>query len=714
MPKDDVIADLLDGDTPAKKLTRKPKKVLEEAPPGKAEYLSTGSTLLNLALSGRANGGVQKGCYLLLVGDSSSGKAQPLHSKVLTPAGWKRMGDLVVGDRVVDPDGGEAVVTGVFPQGLKETARVYFSDGSRTETCYDHLWLVENTNDVTRETSRVLTTKQMEESLKTKERLYVPTCSQVAFDPPTDTLPVPGYLLGLLLGNGHFGREVRFSSGDSELVFAVERLLPGGMRVVPTKGVDYALAGPGRGKPNPLLNAVRSLGLGETRAATKFVPKRYLRAPVQTRLEVLQGLLDTDATVSKNGNIEYTTSSPRLAKGVRELVRSLGGNVTWSVKAAPVYVYKGQRCTGQPSYRLRIRHPKPSTLFKLERKKDRVRDDQKGGKRRLVRVESLGVQECRCIAVSSKRHLYVTDGYLVTHNTWLSLQMLAEAANSPAFDGHTLVHDNAENGSLMDVRRFFGSKLAGRLEAPSDRGASGTVEEFYYNIGRLLDAGKPFVYVLDSMDAIVPKDDVEKFEGDRGEFEKSGKLADTGTYGTAKAKLNSTNLRLVAGRLKDTGSILVILSQTRDKIGQVGWGDTRTRAGGKSLKFYAHLEVWTSVKDAIKRKVKGKDRVIGRNLIAKVVKCRQNGWEGTVEFPFYRSVGIDDVGCLVDYLVTEGHWKKTGGRIDATEFGVKGYEADVIRHVDQNDLLGKLRKIARQVWHEIETGCDVHRKPRYQ
>lgn len=298
--------------------------------------------------------------------------------------------------------------------------------------------------------------------------------------------------------------------------------------------------------------------------------------------------------------------------------------------------------------------------------------------------------------------------------TWVSLQMLAEAANSPAFDGYTLVHDNAENGSLMDVRRFFGSKLAARLEAPSDRGASGTVEEFYYNIGRLLDDGKPFVYVLDSMDAIVPKDDVEKFEGDRGEFEKSGKLADTGTYGTAKAKLNSTNLRLVAGRLKDTGSILVILSQTRDKIGQVGWGDTRTRSGGKSLKFYAHLEVWTSVKDAIKRKVKGKDRVIGRNLIAKVVKCRQNGWEGTVEFPFYRSVGIDDVGSMVDYLVAEGHWKKAGGRINATEFGINGYEADVIRHVDQNDLLGKLRRIARQVWHEIETGCTVQRKPRYE
>jgi RecA/RadA recombinase len=297
--------------------------------------------------------------------------------------------------------------------------------------------------------------------------------------------------------------------------------------------------------------------------------------------------------------------------------------------------------------------------------------------------------------------------------TWLAFQMLAEAANNPGFDKHLLVHDNAEHGALMDVRKYFGAKLEDRLEAPSPRGASTTVEEFYYNIGRLLEAGKPFVYVLDSMDAIVPKDDQDKFDEDRSKFDRSGQLAETGTYGTAKAKLNSVNLRLVASKLKDTGSILVILSQTREKIGQVGWGDSRTRGGGKALKFYAHLEVWTSVKDAIKKKVKGKDRVIGRNLIAKVVKCRQNGWEGQVEFPFYRGVGVDDVGCLVRYLVSEGHWKKSGGRVDATDFGVKDYEEEVIKHIDRSGGVKKLRKIARLCWHEIEAECTVDRKPRY-
>jgi hypothetical protein len=52
------------------------------------------------------------------------------------------MGDIQIGDEVSDPEGGTAFVVGVFPQGEKDIYRLTFSDGSRTECCDEHLWLV--------------------------------------------------------------------------------------------------------------------------------------------------------------------------------------------------------------------------------------------------------------------------------------------------------------------------------------------------------------------------------------------------------------------------------------------------------------------------------------------------------------------------------------------------------------------------------------------
>lgn len=66
---------------------------------------------------------------LLLGDDVGLGKAQPLDSKVLTPIGWKRMGDLQIGDFIIDPDGGKSCITGIYPQGIKDIYQVKTVDG---------------------------------------------------------------------------------------------------------------------------------------------------------------------------------------------------------------------------------------------------------------------------------------------------------------------------------------------------------------------------------------------------------------------------------------------------------------------------------------------------------------------------------------------------------------------------------------------------------
>lgn len=314
--------------------------------------------------------------------------------------------------------------------------------------------------------------------------------------------------------------------------------------------------------------------------------------------------------------------------------------------------------------------------------------------------------------------LFVGDSE--TGKTWFSITCMAEAANDPRFDDYELILDDVEYGSLMDIKKYFGDKLAKRIRAP--RGTietaecpkslplcSESLEEAYDNIETCVSEG-PCIYVLDSMDVLEAKDDQKKAAEDkkaRGEGKEVG-----GSYGMAKAKLNSTRLRGIVNKLRKTKSILIIISQTRDNIG-FGF-ETKTRAGGRALKFYAHLEIWSSLLKKIKKKVNDKDREQGAFSQLKIAKNRYSGWKGKVTVPFLRGYGIDDIGSCIDFLVEEKHWKKGTNGIIAKEFNTGLSRDKLIKAIEQNELVPKLREVCKTVWDDIESRVIPERKPRYE
>jgi len=85
---------------------------------------------------------VPMGSVMLLAAAGGTGKAGPLWSKVLTPSGWKTMGDICVGDEVIAGDGSVTTVTGVFPQGNMDVYSVQLEDGRIAYCTRDHLWPV--------------------------------------------------------------------------------------------------------------------------------------------------------------------------------------------------------------------------------------------------------------------------------------------------------------------------------------------------------------------------------------------------------------------------------------------------------------------------------------------------------------------------------------------------------------------------------------------
>lgn len=289
--------------------------------------------------------------------------------------------------------------------------------------------------------------------------------------------------------------------------------------------------------------------------------------------------------------------------------------------------------------------------------------------------------------------------------TFLSLTCMAEASVNPVFDEYQFVHADAEHGALMDFKRFFGEKMSTRVIPTGIT----TVEEFYYDLDNRLAEG-PCVYVLDSMDSIITEDDQDKFE-ERKKAHTNGKKV-SGSYGMAKPKMNSDRLRAVIPKLQATGSILIIISQTRDTIGYGAQFNPKTRSGGNALKFYAHLELWSSRKRTITVGSKESKKQIGIESLVKVKKNRLSGMERQVTIPIYFSAGIDDIGSCVNYLIQEGHWNGKS----APEFDYTGNAEGLCQHIDQLGKSAKhrLRKITASKWREIEAKCKVKRTNPYQ
>lgn len=302
--------------------------------------------------------------------------------------------------------------------------------------------------------------------------------------------------------------------------------------------------------------------------------------------------------------------------------------------------------------------------------------------------------------------------------SFFCMTSLAEAAIDPKFDGYRFVVINKERGILMDVKRFFGSAVADRLEMMY----CDTLEEMYYILDTLAKDGVPYICIVDSIDAMDSKDDEEKFQQHKSAAMKRAegkKAADpAGSYGTAKAKIHSNNIKRVVSEIEKSGSIIIFINQTRDKIGAGMFESNKTHSGGKAISFYATMRVWSSQGSKLKKTYKGKPRQVGLDVKLAVERTRVTGRQNSVYVPIYHSYGIDDVGSCVDYLLDtergESHWKKKkGGMIVATEFEEVLRRDDLINYIEENDLVAELRDIVEDVWVDIRESTKLERKPRY-
>lgn len=506
----------------------------------KYEVVSTGSIALDYALG---VGGYIEGRMTEIWGPDGTGKGHPMDHPILTPEGWRRIGDLIEGDFVISRDGRPTEVTGIYDRGELDVYEVKFNDGASVTVDDDHLWTVRASKGWVTYDTRTLRTQKHLQTPEGWNRYQIPLVDHVQH--PVFDLPIEPYMLGVLLANGHLDGTPVIRTNDEFVRSQVFTIASHYGETVKEATSENSTA---QGiAVHGMRDRLRFLGLYGTRSGTKFIPEQYLRADSPARAELLSGLMDCDG--SSGARTNYHTTSRRLAEGVIELVRSLGG-------IARLYELDREHSDGRPytEFTVRIliracpfRTPAKSLIWKTPTKLSR----------RMVSIEPAGQAQVRCIKVAAEDSLYVIKDHVVTHNTTLSLIAIAEAQRKYP-DRMTCFID--VEGKLdrqwaqdlgVDLSRMY------HVNPPS-------AEEVSDIVKAMLQSKLISFIVLDSIGAMVNEEEMEKD-------------ADQRSVGTTPQVV--TRMVKFAARLAEEARChLLLINQVRANLSQFG-GDTTVGGG---------------------------------------------------------------------------------------------------------------------------------------
>lgn len=387
---------------------------------------------------------------IAILGIAGSGKALALDTPLPTPTGWTTMGDVAVGDWLLDEEGNPCQVS--FATGIQLNRTCYevvFSDHSSIIADAEHLWLSHGQKSRNsdqqqiqkarrlkgkgyfREKRRVnfpklVTTEQMKDTLfitynNTVKRNHVIPCTKPLCLPDAD-LPIAPYVLGAWLGDGATAAG-NITTADNEVLEAIRS--EGYFVAGAYKGSESGKAAVYRiGEDRNRVLFARTLRLEGLRG-NKHIPLAYLRASYSQRLALLQGLMDTDGTIARGSNsCVFSSTKECLAQGVAELVVSMG----WTAyrRSRPAKLYGVQHGT---AYEVRFR---PTVnVFRLPRKGNGFNFNSKQisrhVNRRVAAINPVPSVPVKCIQVDSPSHLYLAGRDMIpTHNTNSSAVILEE------------------------------------------------------------------------------------------------------------------------------------------------------------------------------------------------------------------------------------------------------------------------------------------------
>lgn len=360
--------------------------------------------------------GLHPGQMIIVAARPGVGKALALDTALPTPDGWTTMGEVMVGDHLIDAHGKPTRVVATTDVMVgRPCYEVEFSDGTVIVADAEHQWLTDTrASRKSAQAAAVRTTEEIALTVRcttTDARINHSINNSEAMQLPERDLLVPPYTLGAWLGDG-ISATAQITSADPEIIMRIEAE---GLHVTASSSaaLRQVIQLPGEAR-------LRALGVLEN----KHIPAQYLRGSENQRRALLAGLLDTDGTVTAGGSAQFSLTSERLVGDVRELVVGLGYGVQMSTKRV-----KGRTESSSVAYTLTF--STDDVVFGLHRKqmlhKERraASSTVRSGSRFIVDVRKIESVPVRCVEVDNAEHLYLASESMVpTHNSTLSMDFM--------------------------------------------------------------------------------------------------------------------------------------------------------------------------------------------------------------------------------------------------------------------------------------------------
>jgi hypothetical protein len=385
---------------------------------------------------------------ILITGAPSSGKGADVNTPIPTPSGWTTMGDIKVGDTLYDENGNHCTVVETSPIHNLPCYEITFDDGTKIVTDNVHRWLTSTNSSRSSEsrnkkrwtegrelkprgtdqshkrtTPSVVNTEEISKTLKVhgKYNHQVANSKAILGEDSNDMIISP-WLLGAWLGDGSSSTPtITCGEQDIEQFSKILDVDQENYKIIKNKNRTTSTiilsSGNDIKKEDKFIIKMRKLNLYKN----KHIPKEYLRASYETRLSLLQGLMDTDGHIDKLGKMEFCSVIPQLAEDVYELICSLGIKATMRVSESKLYGVKKKD-------RYRIYFATTEPVFRFERKLEKIKKTIKHcNVRTIVSCNPVDSVPTKCISVDSPNSLFlITKSFIPTHNTYNVMRVIKE------------------------------------------------------------------------------------------------------------------------------------------------------------------------------------------------------------------------------------------------------------------------------------------------
>lgn len=420
----------------------------------------------------------------LFTGSTGVGKATTCDTiiPVYTEDGirHKKAGDVEVGDYVFDKEGNPTEVLGVFPQGKRQIYRVTLGDGRQLDVSDNHLWSVYPAKRARDEGYTIYETKTLiNKGLTTRHhdrvgmKYFIPMNQAVKW--PEMKYDVDPYVVGAMIGNGKMTDEysMSISSDDEFTVKKIANLIGSGYKKSSDLNYDWVFpTGESFGMNDKLVQLKDLFGdmpeLYGKKSKEKRIPRQYMTGSIEQRWALVNGLFDTDGTISAHDgeryNVSYSTSSEGLAYDIQELLYSLG--VSSSVNKYERV--KDKRTIVEFDVHVMTANDNKQRFFSLPRKLEIAKKAEGVNKQRNKTFDYVGIRSIEkldkeadmvCFYVDNDEHLYQAGQYIVTHNTEVTKQLARILFN----DSRRLIRFDMTEYANQDSLEQFKHELTNKV-----------------------------------------------------------------------------------------------------------------------------------------------------------------------------------------------------------------------------------------------------------